>query len=142
MEEELDALAAKTRESEERRLRRAAIVGERVMEFATRMGEDFAELTPIGSTRYFAVGDVVLSVRPHGIIDKDKTLTTKQREVLWQYTVALIGVDIIGSVYEVGRGTLLMLDYASISKACIEGGKRSLEFELSRVIAALYPTSN
>ena len=123
MEEQLQVFRIQAQEADRRREYRATIVFNRVKEFAAQIGEQFAELTPVGSTRYFAVGDTVLLVRQHGIIDAERALTTRPREVLWQYAVALVGIDIVGSVHEVGRGTLLMLSYEGISSALVEGVK-------------------
>ena len=142
MQRRLEDLDDEVRDRQDRLNRRASIVYEHVKQFAELNNVDFAELRPIKNTRYFAVGGMVLCVRVHGHTSKDALLDTNPRQVLWQHSVALGGVDLMNFVHEVGRGTLQLLDYNGIRKGYKEGASRSLDFNQSAVAEALLHKSS
>lgn len=138
-----DAVAeAQSLEDAARHQRRADIVTAHVRNFAASLGEDYVELLPLNRTRYFAVGGLVLAVRERGSIPKEKRLVTSPREVLWQHTVALVGVDLFGNVREVDTRTLQLVQYETLVKAFELGQRDVVDFDHASVVSALYPTPN
>lgn len=136
------AAAAKSDEDSGRRQRRADIVTAHIQSFASSLNEAYAELPPLSSTRYFVVGGLVLAVRERSNIPKERCLITDSRDVLWQHTVALVGVDVYGKIREVDRRTLQLVEYGSLVKAYKIGQRDLIDFGYASVVSALYPTPN
>lgn len=138
-----DAVAeAQSLEDAARRQRRADIVTAHVRNFAASLGEDYVELPPLNSARYFAVGGLVLAVRERSNIPKERCLITDSRDVLWQHTVALAGVNLFGNVQEVDARTLQLVQYEGLVKAFELGQRDVMDFDHASVVSALYPTPN
>ena len=138
-----DAVAeAQSLEDAARRQERADIVTAHVRNFAASLGEDYVELPPLNSARYFAVGGLVLAVRERSNIPKEQRLITDSRDVLWQHTVALVGVDVCGKIREGDRTTLLLVVYGTLVEAYQIGQRNLIDFDHARVVSALYPTPN
>ena len=138
-----DAVAeAQSLEDAACRQERADIVTEHVRNFAASLGEDYVELPPLNSARYFAVGGLVLAVRERSNIPKEQRLITDSRDVLWQHTVALVGVDVCGKIREGDRTTLLLVVYGTLVEAYQIGQRNLIDFDHARVVSALYPTPN
>jgi len=136
--EAAEALLAEQADLAEIATRRAKIVHEHIRTFAAQHGADFVELEPIRGARYFAVDNLVLVVRPHGNVDKAKQQTAKPNEVLWHHTVALVGYNITDQICETGKGTLILLSFASIERA-YAAHRHDLQFALEEVVKRLYP---
>ncbi len=141
-QEEDAAAAAKSDEDSGRRQRRADIVTAHIQSFASSLNEAYAELPPLSSTRYFVVGGLVLAVRERSNIPKERRLITDSRDVLWQHTVALVGVDLYGKIREVDRRTLQLVEYGTLVKAYRIGQRDLIDFGYASVVSALYSTPN
>ena len=113
-----------------------------IQSFASSLNEACDELPPLSSTRYFVVGGLVLAVRERSNIPKEQRLITDSRDVLWQHTVALVGVDVCGKIREGDRTTLLLVVYGTLVKAYQIGQRNLIDFDHARVVSALYPTPN
>lgn len=96
---------------------RSAIVHRKIAEFASFMSVECLELDTRDGARIFLFDDIVLAVRLRGTTDKGDLHKTARMEVLWQHTVAVVGVDIVESVREVAVGTLALVTYAGIRRA-------------------------
>ncbi len=141
-QEEDAAAAAKSDEDSGRRQLRADIVTAHIQSFASSLNEACDELPPLSSTRYFVVGGLVLAVRERSNIPKEQRLITDSRDVLWQHTVALVGVDVCGKIREGDRTTLLLVVYGTLVEAYQIGQRNLIDFDHARVLSALYPTPN
>lgn len=133
---------AQSLEDAARRKRRADIVTAHIQSFASSLNEAYAELPPLSSTRYFVVGGLVLAVRERSNIPKERRLITDSRDVLWQHTVALVGVDVCGKIREVDRRTLQLVEYGTLVQAYKIGQRDVIDFDHASVVSALYPTPN
>lgn len=96
---------------------RSAIVASRIAAFADKEGAHWTELPAKAGARYFLVDDIVLVVRLRSAIDKDRLDETSPKEVLWQHTVALVGIDITERIVEINRGTLGLLEFELVRRA-------------------------
>lgn len=119
---------------------RAAIVLSKIKELADSMDEDCLELKARGGARIFLFGDIVLAVRLRGTVDKTDRNKTARKDVLWQYTVAIVGLDIVGTVHEAGPGTLALVSYDSLKK--VINLNSNLEFLGARVLPHVWPQSS
>lgn len=119
---------------------RSKIVSTQVGTIAQQLKCNWLELGVNGSSRYFLLDDIVISVRLHGLPDKGKQEDTRPTEVLWQYAVFVVGVYDGGSqvsVREVGQSTLRLCNFDTLVKSI--QAHPYLDFSKDKVVLALYP---
>lgn len=135
-ETEMQALTDEIKRKQEIKDRRAEIIKSKMEAFAASLDQEFLELVKPGS-RFFMIGGLVLSVRAHGIVEPKKLESIKEREVLWQHRVSLVGYDIFGHIREVAVGTLSVFDFAGIRKV-FNSHRNDLEFAADKVVSTLF----
>lgn len=135
IEEELVRIQDEQREADAATARRTEIVQQRVEEFAISLETECLKLGAIGGAPFYLIGGVVFVVRPFGLIDESKGQSTIRKDVLWQHSVAIVGIDITERVIEANRGCLAFLSFDNIRKAVNENP--NCEFGHEKVLKSL-----